>query len=30
MTAYVHPGTDEEVGVITDFVDPGYERLVLL
>ena len=26
MTAYVRPGTNEEVGVITDFVDPGYAR----
>jgi len=30
MTAYVRPGTKEEVGVITDFVDPEYARLHLL
>jgi bacterial leucyl aminopeptidase len=29
MTAYVRPGTNEEVGVITDFVDPGYARSLL-
>jgi len=28
MTAYVRPGTDETVGVITDFVDPGVVELV--
>ena len=30
MTAFVKPGTREEVGVITDFVDPQYGLLIIL
>jgi hypothetical protein len=30
MTAFVKPGTREEVGVITDFVDPQYGLLTSL
>jgi hypothetical protein len=30
MTAWVKKGTQEEVGIITDFVDPAYVNPALL